>query len=259
MSAADVSYPNISGNSSIVIEGNPVTNIPPTPTVSLVPTAVTPTSTPILPTTTTTPSEISTASPSPTFTIVKLETGDKKVTVTFRVTNDTADIQKFEFNYVDQAGARNKAVTFPKEQIRKDTGDYVWYIPNLSVSKYTLSIAGIGNNGETITGAVSKPFTADLSLLSPEKCTIPTVSGVKLSVQQGKSILSWDSIPEAIRYKVYKKNSNGNYVFVEDTPNINYTIYVSDGVVRYDEFSIRAVCSDGTESTAYSPSTLIQT
>lgn len=62
------------------------------------------------------------------------------------------------------------------------------------------------------------------------------------------SVLYWDSIPEAINYKIYKKDANEEYVFVQETNDDFYTIYISDGSVKYDEFSVKAVCSDGTES-----------
>lgn len=201
----------------------------------------------------------STTTSVPAFQIVKVETGDRKATLTFRVANDVMAIQKFEFNYIDQSGKRGKSLSFDKDRIRQANGDYVWYLPNLEVSKYSISIAGIGADGTPVTGAQSAPFTADLSLMSAEKCIIPTVSGIGLTTQSGKSILSWDSIPEAIRYKVYKKDSNGNFAFIEGTQNTYYTVHVSDGAVRYDEFSVKAVCSDGTESVTYAPSTRVQT
>lgn len=73
------------------------------------------------------------------------------------------------------------------------------------------------------------------------------------------SILYWDSIPEAISYKIYKKNAQGEYIFLEETEKDSYTIYVADGSVKYEEFSVKAVCSDGTESIQFAPSTNVKT
>lgn len=75
------------------------------------------------------------------FKIVKVETGDKKATFTFRVSNETSNIRKFEFLYADAEGKSDKMLTYEKERIKNANGEYVWYIPNLSLSKYTISIA----------------------------------------------------------------------------------------------------------------------
>ena len=114
-------------------------------------------------------------------------------------------------------------------------------------------------DGETLSGVISQPFVADLSLSSAGKCIIPNVSGLRVLVKTDTSVLYWDSIPEAISYKVYKKNAQGEYIFLEDTKKDSYTIYVTDGSVKYEEFSIKAVCSDGTESLQFAPSTNVRT
>ncbi len=72
-------------------------------------------------------------------------------------------------------------------------------------------------------------------------------------------MLYWDAIPGAVKYKVYKKNKSGEYVFVHETKKDSYTIYVADGSVKYEEFSVKAVCSDGTESLKFAPSTSVRT
>ena len=58
---------------------------------------------------------------------------------------------------------------------------------------------------------------------------------------------------------VYKKNSAGQFVFIESATTNSYTIHVASGEVRYDDFAIKAVCSDATESANFSPSTTVQT
>lgn len=106
---------------------------------------------------------------------------------------------------------------------------------------------------------ISQPFEANLSLLSAGKCIIPNVSGLRVLPKRDTSVLYWDSIPEAINYKIYKKDASGEYVFIQETKNDSYTIHVSDGSVKYEEFSVKAVCSDGTESLKFSPSTAVRT
>lgn len=82
-----------------------------------------------------------TTSTIPSFKILKVETGDKKATFTFSVLNETSDIRKFQFIYADKDGKSNKVITYNKEQIKKADGSYVWYIPDLSLTKYVVSIA----------------------------------------------------------------------------------------------------------------------
>lgn len=199
------------------------------------------------------------SSATPSFKIVKVEIGDKKATFTFRVLNETPDIRKFQFLYADAEGRGDKVLTFEKERIKKANGDYAWYIPGLTLTKYTVSIAWVGADGETLSRVVSQPFEADLSLASAGKCIIPNVSGLRVLPKRDMSVLYWDSIPEAVSYKVYKKNMQGEYVFLEETKQDSYTIQIADGSVKYEQFSIKAVCSDGTESVQFAPSTNVRT
>ncbi|MDD2892235.1 MAG: hypothetical protein PHQ95_04685 [Candidatus Gracilibacteria bacterium] len=195
----------------------------------------------------------------PTFKILKVETGDKRATFTFNILNDSPLIRKFQFTYTDPEGKSNKVLTYEKERIKSKNGEYVWYIPNLDLTKYIVSIVGVNANGETIEGTISESFEVDLSLGSAGKCIIPNVSGLRVLPKKDTSVLYWDSIPEAISYKIYKRNVNGDYVFIQETKNDSYTIYISNNSVRYDEFSVKAVCSDGTESLEFSPSTSVRT
>lgn len=107
--------------------------------------------------------------------------------------------------------------------------------------------------------AVSQPFEANLSLSSAGKCVIPNVSGLRVLEKKDTSVLYWDSIPEAVSYKVYKKDASGEYVFLSETKNDSYTVHVADGSVKYEEFSVKAMCSDGTESLKFAPSTSVRT
>lgn len=77
----------------------------------------------------------------PSFKILKVETGDGKATFTFQVLNETPDIKKFEFLYADGEGKTDKAITLEKDRIKNANGEYVWYIPNMALTKYTVSIA----------------------------------------------------------------------------------------------------------------------
>lgn len=153
-----------------------------------------------------------------------------------------------------------KVVTYEKAKIKNGSGAYVWYIPGLvPMNKYTFTIAGLDANGQVIPGTTSDPIEVDFGLSAAGKCMINDVGGMNVKVESGVSILSWDSIPEAVRYNVYKKNSEGKFVFIESVTSNSYTIHISSGPVKYEDFAVKAVCSDSTESTNLSPSTRVQT
>ncbi len=266
VSVSDFAQSKFTGSSTITISaGTPVTTVKPTPVkpVVTVPEKTTPVKTEVKPVvevkpaTANTPPKTTTTSSPPSFKIGKIEIGDKKATITFQVLNDTADIEKFEFLYADPEGKSKKVTTSNKSQIKQSNGNYVWYIADLDLTKYVVSVAWINKNGETV--SASQPFEMNLSLLAAGKCIIPNVSGLRVLEKKDSSILYWDSIPEAILYKVYKKDANGEYIFLTETKQDSYTVHVSDGSVKYEEFSVKAVCSDGTESLKFSPSTSVKT
>ena len=188
-----------------------------------------------------------------------METKDQKATFTFTVQNETSDIHKFAFTYVDNNNKSNKATTYEKSSIKNSKGEYVWYISNLDLTKYTVTIAGVNEKGEEIPGIISKSFEADLSLYAAGRCMVPDISGVSLTFHNTFTTLDWEKTSGAVKYKIYKKNAKGEFVFVDETDKNSYIIQVSEGKVRYDDFSIKAVCQDGAESSNFSPSVRVKT
>ena len=184
----------------------------------------------------------------PSIKIKKIQTGEKKVTVTFGVTNDNSTIRKFGFTYTNNEGKTQTLVTYAKEEIKNINWDYTWYIPNLSLTKYSISLAGLNESGKKISTVASANFEADLSLRAAGKCIIPEVSDLRVISKPETSVLHWKNIPEAIGYRVYKKDTTGVYSFVAETKKNAYTIYVADGSAKYEQFSVAALCSDGVES-----------
>ena len=88
---------------------------------------------------------------------------------------------------------------------------------------------------------------------------IPDVTGLTVETKKDVSILSWDAVAEAVSYNVYKKDSGGNFVLIENVPSNAYTVHIATGPVRYEDFSVKAVCADKTESVQYAPTTSVQT
>lgn len=193
------------------------------------------------------------------FIIKKIETWVKKVTVTFSVINDTPEIKKFEFAYTDKDNYTNKIITFNKENFINSSWDYVWYIPDLKPSKYNILISWVNSSWDIIPWITSNSFEADLSLWNVANCIIPNVTWLRTVTVKDTSILHWNRIPEAIKYKIFIKNEFWDYNFIAETKANFYNIHIKEGSVKYEEFSVKAVCSDLSESVDFEASTLVKT
>lgn len=212
-----------------------------------------------------------TEAPKAAFENVKIETADKKVTFTFTVANEPEATSKFKFSYGTDSGALTKeSVTFEKAKIAYvatgatasgSTGNsYKWYVDGLEPGKYFFKIAALDVAGSPITGAESDLLTADLALNAAGTCTIANVSGLKVTKSEEQSTLTWDAIPEALSYNVYKKDASGNYALIENVKTTSYAIHLAKGAVKYEDFAVKAVCSDSTtESANYAEVTKVQT
>ncbi len=190
---------------------------------------------------------------------VKVEKGDKKATFTFDVENEPAEVAKFQFDYATASGAAQKSVTFDKAKIKTASGSYSWYVTGLDIAKYDFQISGIDATGKILTGATSESIEVDMTLGSAQRCMISNVSGMKVSTAKDASTLSWTSIPEAIAYNVYKKDATGQLVFIEAVKANNYVVNLAAGPVKYDDFAVKAVCADASESKDFSPTTRVKT
>ena len=83
----------------------------------------------------------------------------------------------------------------------------------------------------------------DLSMSAPPgRCTINNVSGMKSSKNGDVVELSWDSLPEATSYNIYKKKSDGTIVLVENVPTNKYTINITGNKVAYEDFMVKGIC-----------------
>lgn len=199
---------------------------------------------------------------------VKIESGDKRVTFTFDVANPVESLSKFKFAYGTESGSLTKeSVTFEKSKIAvTGTGasasgsTYKWYVDGLEPGKYFFKISGLDIAGSPVTATESDVFEAAVALNSAGACSIANVSGLKVAKSEDQSVLTWDSIPEALSYNVYKKNAAGEYVLVENVKVTSYTIHLAKDAVKYEDFAIKAVCSDATtESADYAEATRVQT
>jgi hypothetical protein len=211
--------------------------------------------------------------PQVSFENVKIQTSANKASFTFDVAGDSDNIAKFKFVYGTDSGAlTQESVTFDKKKILANasgstasgataSGTYQWYVAGLQELKpYYFQIKALDAAGSEISNVVSDILVADLSLNAAGKCTIANVSGLKVAKADDQSTLSWDAIPDALSYNVYKKDATGNFVLVENVKTNQYVIHLAKDSVKYEDFAVKAVCSDGTtESADYANATHVQT
>lgn len=113
--------------------------------------------------------------------------------------------------------------------------------------------------GMVDTKVQSDAINVDLSLAAGWTCSIGNIANFKVDKQDDSSTLSWDLIPEAVSYNIYKKTTAGEYVLIDTTKANQYTIHIASGPIMYEDFSVKAVCADMTQSVDYAPATKVQT
>lgn len=193
-----------------------------------------------------------------TFKDIKTETLNNigKVVFTFAVENPPKNLGYFKINYGENKDALlGEVLTHEVKTILKD-GKYSWYVPNLREGDYVFKITALDTNKEPI-----KDLTSELikATIGKEACTISNVGPVSVETNQTKSVLTWEPVKGAAGYHLYKITADGEYTLVQKTVDPSHVIYLSKGSVKYDDFAVKAVCADGTESKDYSKTTKVQT
>lgn len=197
------------------------------------------------------PEEPTVESPKPQFKDIKAETKDSRVTFTFEIENVPMDLHNFRINYGDNVAV----VTQEAGKILKD-GKYTWYIDNLLPGDYVFKIQWQKVDNTIIDTLISDVIPATIGVKS---CTISNVGKISVNTNASKSVLTWDAVKDAVAYNVYQVDDKGKYALITKTTEPKYTIYLSQWVVKYDNFAIKAVCWEGTESADYSDVSKVQT
>lgn len=204
---------------------------------------------------------------------VKTVVWDKRITFTFEVTEDKPEYAKFKFKYGTSQETLKTAwdtqtkesTTFEKEKIKAEwQNTYTWYIPGLEpAEKYFFQILPIDKDWKEMFWMTSDIIEVAYGwMTSAWACMISNVSGLNASQNGDVVELSWDSLPEAASYNVYKKDESGQFVLIENVKANKYTLNISWDKLKYDEFSVKAVCGDWetkNESQDFSNVTKVQT
>jgi CRISPR/Cas system CSM-associated protein Csm4 (group 5 of RAMP superfamily) len=74
-----------------------------------------------------------------------------------------------------------------------------------------------------------------------------------------KTVLSWDALSGALSYNVYRLSASKDYELVENVKANSYTLYLSSGSLVYQDFAVKALCDDKTESSVPATASRVQT
>lgn len=98
-----------------------------------------------------------------------------------------------------------------------------------------------------------------MATVGKDSCTIGNVEGLKVDTDTSKSIISWLSITGAVSYNLYKISPAGDYTLFQNTKEPSYTLFLSKGATVYENFAVKALCDETTESKEYSTMSGVQT
>lgn len=185
----------------------------------------------------------------------KTEAGGR-VTFSFAIDNPPADLDKFKIVYGDAPDSYgNEVVTYPAAKILGTDGLYHWYVDRLATKTYYFRVLGIKADGTTIESLASDPINATIG---KDGCTIGNVGAISVQTVGDKSVLSWETVPNAISYNIYKVSAAGDQTLFQNVKENKYALHLASGAVTYDDFAIKALCDETTESSTPAIATKVQ-
>lgn len=181
-----------------------------------------------------------------------------KVNINFSVENLPSNTSRFKIVYGDTPDTlSNEVLTYTLDKITRPNGTYNWYINNLPPKNYSFKIFGVATDGSLISSLVSDPVSITVGKVGA--CSIWNVSSVKAVTLDDKTVLSWDSLPGAVSYNVYRISASKDLELVQNVKENSYTIQLAPGAVTYADFAVKALCDEKTESTVPATASKVQT
>ena len=178
---------------------------------------------------------------------IKIEQQGSKLNFQFNVVNPPAELSKFKILYgTGKDALTTERITYDRSKIGSG-GLYTWYIDGVSPATYFVKVSALDKDGAEISGLISsiQEVAMTLNAAGPQACIVGDVGGIKVISEKWISIISWKSVENSKGYKVYKKSGSGELEFVADTKDPMYKIYIASGAIKYEDFAIKALCSDG--------------
>jgi hypothetical protein len=185
--------------------------------------------------------------PKPQFKNVTITQEGNKVNLNFSLENMPSTTNKFRIAYGESPNALTSEVTtLTLDKITRTNGTYNWYIPNLPAKNYTFKIFGLAADGTLVSEVVSDPV--NITVGKQGSCSIGNVTSVMATTYTDKTMLSWDPLPNAVSYNVYRINASKDMELVKNVTETTYTINLAPGTASYEDFAVKALCDSTTES-----------
>jgi hypothetical protein len=90
-------------------------------------------------------------------------------------------------------------------------------------------------------------------------CTIGNIGAVRVNTSANSTVLSWDILSGATSYNIYRMTAAKDFELVKNVTENSYTLYLASGSVVYEDFAVRGVCDDTTESSVPAIASRVQT
>jgi hypothetical protein len=196
--------------------------------------------------------------PKPMFKNVTVSMTGARVNVNFGFENPPANTAKFRIMYGESANNLSEEVTTSDlEKIRQTDGTYNWYISKLSPKTYTFRISPAQADGTIIAWVSSEPVS--LTVGKEWACSIGNITNLTATVMKDKSVLSWDALTGATSYNVYKISASGDHELLKNVKENAYTLFLKPGTVTYEDFAVKGLCDEATESHTPAVASRVQT
>ncbi len=194
----------------------------------------------------------------PTFKNIKTVVTGSRIVFDFWVDNPPIDLHDFKIVYGQNADNLSSEVnTMSLEKIPSTTvaSGYTWYIDKIPEWTYTFKIFGRIEDGSLIPDFSSEPI---IWTIGKDSCSIWNITDLTVKTDTTKSIISWDALSGAVSYNLYKVSPAGDYTLFQNTTESSYTLYLSAWAIVHDNFVVKALCDNSTESKEYSTMSRVQ-
>jgi hypothetical protein len=188
---------------------------------------------------------------------VTLTSAWPRINMNFFVENLPSTVIQFKIAYGESPDSlTNEVTTFTLDKIKRTDGSYNWYIDNLMPRNYSFKIFWVQSGGLLVADMSSEVLSATVW---KNECTIGNIGNIETRTLSDKTILSWDALTWAVSYNIYRVSAAKDYELLENVTANSYTLFLSSWALQYQDFAVRGLCDDKTESSVPAFASQVQT
>ncbi len=175
------------------------------------------------------------------------------LSIGFSLVPDLSSAASFSLSY-STGSATGAVAVLPRSAVATASG-LAWSAPApAAAGSYQFRLAALTASGTEIPGlsatgsfevaapAPAATATGELAA-APAECSVGSIEDIRVSTDgKTKSTLSWDAVPGAASYDVYKKDADGQPALVENVKGTSYVVHIRGREIAFGEFSVKAVC-----------------